>query len=273
VAIAGWDYFPLNWMSELRRKFPDKVWSDMTSAVHGIRITKTEGEIRKIEKAAGIADLAFENLLLGLVPGMKEYELIARIESFIRRSEGEDNFQLLASGSGDARAMHPPTDRAFQNGDLVITEISPRVDGYYAQICRSVVIGEASAARRKAYDVLYRAQHNAIDQVRPGMTASSLAKIQNDVFRRDGFGEYVSEKYTRGRGHGIGLYIDEEPLIAEGNEFELKTGMVIMIHPNTYLPLSGYMVLGDPVLITEKGGRRLSRSQRDLAVVGTRGRG
>ena len=104
-------------------------------------------------------------------------------------------------------------------------------------------------------------------KVRPGMTASALAKVQSDVFGQAGFGEYVSEKYTRGRGHGIGLYIDEEPLIAEENDFELKAGMVVMIHPNTYLPLSGYMVLGDPVLITENGGRRLSCSRRDLATV------
>lgn len=265
VAIAGWDYFPLDLMLELRRSFPDKNWSDVTPTVHDIRITKTDEEIQKIEKAAGIADAAYENLLLSLKPGMREYEIIAGVESFIRKSQGEDNFQILASGSGDARAMHPPTDRILREGDLFITEISPQVDGYYAQICRSMVIGQASDERQKAYDILLRAQQNALDRVRPGMTASELAKIQNDVFRQDGFGEYVSEKYTRGRGHGIGLYIDEEPLIAEGNDFELKAGMVIMIHPNTYLPLSGYMVLGDPVLITEKGGRRLSRSPRDLA--------
>lgn len=275
VAIAGWDYFPANWMWQLQRSFPEKDWSDATPAVHDIRLMKTEEEIQKIEKAAAIADAAYENLIFGLEPGMREYELVAEVESFIRKSHGEDNFQLLASGSGDARAMHPPTDRVLQEGDLVITEISPQVDGYFAQICRSMVIGAASDARRKAYDVLFRAQQSAFDQVRPGMTASELAKIQNDVFRREGFGEYVSRKYTRGRGHGIGLYIDEEPLIAEGNDFELKSGMVIMIHPNTYLPLSGYMVLGDPVLITEKGGKRLSRSRRDLAEIKIRpgGRG
>jgi len=99
------------------------------------------------------------------------------------------------------------------------------------------------------------------------MTASELAKIQNDVFRREGFGEFVTEKYTRGRGHGIGLYIDEEPLIAEGNNTVLEEGMVIMIHPNTYLPISGYIVLGDPVLITGKGGKRLSSSDRRLSSV------
>jgi Xaa-Pro dipeptidase len=99
------------------------------------------------------------------------------------------------------------------------------------------------------------------------MRASDLARIQNDVFRQEGFGEYVTEKYTRGRGHGIGLYIDEDPLIAEGNDYELEENMVIMIHPNTFLPISGYIVLGDPVLITQNGGKRLSQSERKLISV------
>ena len=163
--------------------------------------------------------------------------------------------------------MHPPYDKTVEQGDLFLTEISPQFDGYFAQICRSVVIGKISPERQKAHDILFKAQQKGIEDVRPGMTASDLAKIQNDVFRREGFGEYVTEKYTRGRGHGIGLYIDEDPLIAEGNDYELEENMVIMIHPNTFLPISGYIVLGDPVLITENGGKRLSQSERKLISV------
>ncbi len=265
--VVGWDYLSAELMLALLGSFPGVDWVDFTPAVNDIRMIKTESEIRKIERAARIADAAFENLLEDIEPGMKEYEIIARVERLIRKAGGEDNFQILASGEGDARAMHPPTDRMLKEGDLVLTEISPQFDGYYAQICRSMVIGDASAERRKAHGILARAQESAIRQVRPGMTASELAKIENDVFRDEGFGEFVSEKYTRGRGHGIGLYIDEEPLIAEGNHLPLKQGMVVMIHPNTYLPMSGYLVLGDPVLITDEGGRRLSRSRRDLVAV------
>ena len=232
-----------------------------------MRQVKSEPEIRRIRKAASIADAAFEDLVGHLEPGIREYEIVARVEHQVRRAHGEDNFQLLATGSGDARAMHPPTDRILRAGDLLITEISPQYEGYYAQICRTVSVGPASDERRRAHSILLAAQQEAMDRVRPGMTASEVARIQNDVFRKEGYGEYVSENFTRGRGHGIGLYIDEDPLIAEGNELRLVPGMVIMIHPNTYLPLAGYMVAGDPVLITETGGERLSRSSRELLSV------
>ncbi len=267
LGIAGWEYIPTNMVLEIKKSFPDIELVDVTSVVHQIRAVKSEEEIQRIEKAAEIADAAFEYLLQNLRTGIKEYEIIAMVEYKIRQSGGEDNFQLLASSKGDMRAMHPATDRSLEQGDIFLTEISPQFKGYYAQVCRSVVIGKISEERQKAHDILFRAQQKGIEDVRPGMTASDLAKIQNDVFREEGFGEYVSEKYTRGRGHGIGLYIDEEPLIAEGNSYKLKENMVLMIHPNTFLPLSGYIVLGDPVLLTKEGGKRLSRSDRILISV------
>ena len=264
LGVVGHEYIPMNLALEIKNSLPSIELKDSTHLVHNLRILKSELEIKNIEKAARIADAAFSYLVDNLKPGLREFEIIAMTEYKIRQLCGEDNFQLLASSNGESRAMHPPTQKVLNSGDLFLTELSPQYDGYYAQVCRTIVIGEISSDRQKAYDILYRAQNRGIEEVRPGMTASELAKIQNDVFREEGFGEYVTEKYTRGRGHGIGLYIDEEPLLAEGNDFKLQEDMVVMIHPNTYLPLSGYIVLGDPVLITKEGGKRLNNSEQKL---------
>lgn len=264
LGIVGWEYAPMNLILEIKNQLQSVELTDSTELIHRLRIIKSQLEIERIKKATQIADVAFAYLAENMKPDQKEYELIAMTEYKIRQLCGEDNFQLLASSKGESRAMHPPTNKRLNPGDLFLTEISPQFDGYYAQVCRTVVIGDISSERQKAHDILRRSQQKAIEQVRPGMTASDLARIQNDVFREEGFGEYVSEKYTRGRGHGIGLYIDEEPLIAEGNDYKLQEGMVVMIHPNTYLPLSGYIVLGDPVLITREGGKRLNNSDQRL---------
>jgi Xaa-Pro aminopeptidase len=264
LGIAGWEYTPMDLILEVKNTLNPIALVDSTALVHRLRIIKSASEITKIKKAAQIADAAFAYLVDNMKPGLKEYELIAMTEYKIRQACGEDNFQLLASSKGESRAMHPPASKTLNPGDLFLTEISPQFDGYYAQVCRTVVIGEISPERQKAHDILYRAQRRGIEKVRPGMTASELAKIQNDVFREEGFSKYVTEKYTRGRGHGIGLYIDEEPLLAEGNDYELQEGMVLMIHPNTYLPLSGYIVLGDPVQVTAEGGKRLNNSEQEL---------
>jgi Xaa-Pro dipeptidase len=264
LGMVGHEYIPMNFVLEIKNSIPSIELEDSTHLIHNLRIIKSELEINKIAKAAQIADAAFSYLVDNLKPGLREFEIIAMTEYKIRQLCGEDNFQLLTSSKGESKAMHPPTRKSLNSGDLFLTEISPQYDGYYAQICRTLVMGEISPDRQKAHDILYRAQKKGIEEVRPGMTASELAKIQNDVFREEGFGEYVTEKYTRGRGHGIGLYIDEEPLLAEGNDFKLQEDMVVMIHPNTYLPLSGYIVLGDPVQITKEGGKRLNNSKQRL---------
>jgi Xaa-Pro aminopeptidase len=68
------------------------------------------------------------------------------------------------------------------------------------------------------------------------------------------------------RGHCLGLYPDETTHILEGVDYVLKQDMVVIAHPNTYLPLSGYMVFGDTMLITSSGNTRLNRTEKKLFV-------
>ena len=66
------------------------------------------------------------------------------------------------------------------------------------------------------------------------------------------------------RGHNLGLYPDETPHILEDVDYVLKQDMVVIAHPNTYLPLSGYMVFGDTLLITETGNMRLNKTEKEV---------
>jgi Xaa-Pro aminopeptidase len=89
------------------------------------------------------------------------------------------------------------------------------VDGYYAQICRTLVLGEQSESQERAFAVYDEALEAGIAAVRPGATAGDVARAQNEVFRRRGLGDYVTSEYTRVRGHGLGLYVDAPPAVLE----------------------------------------------------------
>ncbi len=95
-----------------------------------------------------------------------------------------------------------------------------------------------------------------------------MARAENDVFRKYGFGDYVTDQYTRVRGHGLGLFADSKPHILEDVDTKLAPGMAIVVHPNTYHPEVGYMVLGDSVLVTEDGAEVLTRTARELFETG-----
>ncbi len=160
--------------------------------------------------------------------------------------------------------MKPPTARRFRPGDCVTTELTPQINGYYAQICRTLVIGEPNAAQLEAYAIFSAAQQAAQDFLRPGVDICDVARVQNDVFRSRGYGDYTGPKYTRVRGHNLGLYPDEWPHVLENVHYLCKKDMVLIAHPNTYLPLSGYMVFGDTLLITDGGCVSLSKTDKKL---------
>ena len=100
--------------------------------------------------------------------------------------------------------------------------------------------------------------------VKPGATAADVARAENDVFRKYGLGDYVTNKYTRVRGHGLGLMCDLKPNILEDIDVVLTEGMTIIVHPNTYHPEAGYMVLGDMLLVTKNGHERLTQTPAKL---------
>jgi Xaa-Pro aminopeptidase len=235
-----------------------------TAQIEELRRVKSTEELDSIRRAADLADRGYEYFAQVIEPGMAEYELVAEVEGFLKSNGAEDNFMLIASGGTEVTGMKPPTERRFQLGDQVTTELTPAINGYYAQICRTLVVGEPNAEQRRAFDIFFEAQRAAEDLLKPGVDIADVARVQNDVFRKYGYGEYTGPKYTRVRGHNLGLHPDENPYVLENVHYAVKEGMVIIAHPNTYLPLSGYMVFGDTLLVTANGCEPLNKAERKL---------
>src|SRR5215467_5211656 len=235
-----------------------------TALMEELRRIKAPEEIQALRRAAALADRGYECFAEIIEAGMAEFELVAEVEAFLKSNGAEDNFMLIASGGTEVTGMKPPTERQFREGDSVTTELTPQVDGYYAQICRTLVLGEPSAKQREAFSIFCKAQQAAQDLLRPGIDTADVARVQNDVFREHGYGEYTGAKYTRVRGHNLGLHPDENPYVLEDVHYTVKAGMTMIAHPNTYLPLSGYMVFGDTLLVTPAGCERLTMSEKKL---------
>jgi Xaa-Pro aminopeptidase len=263
VAINGLEHMEARYV-QLVRAASRSAPVSATLDVEEIRRMKTPEEIGWIKQAADLADRGYQQFVKVCQPGMTEYELVAEVESFVKANGAEDNFMLVASGGTEVTGMKPPTSRKFQTGDCVTTELTPQVNGYYAQICRTLVIGKPNEKQLQAYSIFSEAQQAAQDLLRPGVDISDVARVQNDVFRKHGFGEYTGPQYTRVRGHNLGLYPDELPHVLENVHYVVKKDMVVIAHPNTYLPLSGYMVFGDTLLVTETGCVSLSKTEKKL---------
>jgi Xaa-Pro dipeptidase len=237
---------------------------DHTSLLDRLLMHKSAPELDAMRRAARMADAGYAVFRDAARVGRKDYELIAEMEAFYRAHGVEDNFQIIGVGGPEVRGMAPPSGRVLRPGDMVTTELTPCVDGYYAQICRTLVMGEPNADQRAAFAMYLEAMEAGIATVRPGVTASDIARAENDVFRREGYGEYVTSEYTRVRGHGVGLFVDTKPHILEDVHTVIEEGMTIIVHPNTYHPVVGYLVLGDVLAVTKDGCEVLIHTPREL---------
>jgi Xaa-Pro aminopeptidase len=263
IAIAGLELMEVRFIDAIRAQ-TNRELPSATEKIEKLRRFKTPEEIESIKQAARLADLGYRHFVETVEVGMAEYELVAEVEAFLKSRGAEDNFMLIGSGGTEVFGMKPPTERRFQKGDNVTTELSPQVNGYYAQICRTLVLGEPSRDQQRSFAIFHEAQQAAENFLKPGVNISDVARVQNDVFRREGFGEYTSSKYTRVRGHNLGLYVDENPWVLEDVDCMVDNGMVLIAHPNTYLPLSGYMVFGDTLVVIENGCISLAQTEKKL---------
>jgi Xaa-Pro aminopeptidase len=271
IAIAGMEIMPASFISvstsisiSIRNRDREGVAVSATWEVEELRRVKTPDELVRIRQAAELSDRGYQHFAQAAEVGMTEYELVAEVEAFLKSNGAEDNFMLIASGDTEVVGMKPPTERKLQPGDSVTTELTPQIDGYWAQICRTLVIGEPSAKQLEAFAIFAEARQAAEDILKPGVNIADVARATNDVFRKYGYGEYTGSKYTRVRGHNLGLHPDENPYVLEDVNYTVKEGMVVIAHPNTYLPLSGYMVFGDTLLVTADGCTSLNTTERKL---------
>jgi Xaa-Pro dipeptidase len=260
VAAAPYHLLPYG----LLRRASEFGLSDGGALIDRLLINKREEEIVHVRRAALLADRGYEIFRAVARPGRKDFELIAEIERFFRAEGVTENFMLIGVGGREVRGMAPPSGKVLKGGDLVTTELTPCVEGYYAQLCRTLVVGEPSALQRKSFGVFQEALDAGLKAVRAGAMASEVAKAENDVFRGYGLGDYVTSEYTRVRGHGIGLFPDQRPAVLEDVTVPLSANMTMIVHPNTWHPDVGYMVLGDTIIVTADGHEALSATPRAL---------
>ncbi len=227
---------------------------------------KTATEIEWARTAAAVAEKGYAKMLELAKPGMHEYELAAELYCYMKSLGSDDNF-LLVSASQHNPAVRAPSRRILDKGDIILAEITPSWRGQFAQICRSVSVGKPSAALEEKYDLLCRVMRVGMKAARPGVTVADVARAMDGVLAQAGYGDYCRPPFMRVRGHGLGRLSSLPGDITVDNQTVLEEDMVFVMHPNQYLPETGYLLCGEPVRITPDGAEALSGEMATLASV------
>ena len=227
---------------------------------------KTEQELAASRKATWIAERGYERLLRSAKPGVREYELAADIYTYMKGIGAEDNF-LLMSASQHNLAVRAAGGRVLEEGDIILAEITPCYQGQFAQICRTAVIGEASPTLRDKYALLQAAMRAGMDAARPGVPVAQATLAMNDVLTKAGYGDYCKPPHMRVRGHGLGITSSQPGDLHDESQTLFEEGMVFVMHPNQYIPETGYLMCGEPVVISHNGAISLSDRDAELDFV------
>jgi len=226
---------------------------------------KSAFELERLRRAAAIADAGVQALHDDARVGLKEFELAAIVEHRMRSLGAEDNFGMVVANNHN-QALHPATDRVVQSGDIIIGEITPCIGGLFVQICRTMVIGEPPPVVREKYAILEKAMGLGLAAAKIGAPASNIAAAINGAFYDAGYEKYCRPPFMRVRGHGLGCGSFAPGSLEEENKTPLEEGMTFIIHPNQYIPETGYLTLGDTVVMTPTGAEPMTRSSWELYV-------
>ena len=262
LGIAGYGFMPaavyqgLEALPNVRPKPADAILNSLA------RSPGAES-LPALTRAAEIADIGFGAIVEKAKVGMLEYELAAEMEYAMRANGAEDNFGMLTA-SDHSHCAHPPQDRRIQPGDIIIAEITPAVEGHFVQLCRTAVLGPASPLLREKFAILEETMAKSLEKVYPGAKVGEISRVMNQVFSAHGYEKYCRPPYMRVRGHGLGFWSIPFAEVVEENEAVIEAGTCFVVHPNQYIPETGYLMLGDTVWVEENGYRRLTQTPMKL---------
>lgn len=206
-----------------------------------LRTIKTPEEVELIRKAVLVSCQAQIEVMKALRPGMSELEVQGIHEFVFKKYHAEDVGYPSIVGSGhNGCILHYQENYkpAIETKDLILMDLGAEYRGYTADITRTIPInGKFSPEQKQIYELVLRAQEEAMKVCKPGTTFEALYLATKDVIDK-GLKDLGIVKegenhqyYPHGCCHHIGLDVHDK-----GDYTKLQPGMTITIEPGIYIP-------------------------------------
>lgn len=223
------------------------------------RTIKTEQEKSLIRTAARIADRVLGLTLPLLKPGVSEKAVANQIRKlFVDLADGPGYDPIVAFGKNTAIAHHVAGATKLKPNDVVLIDAGANYRGYKSDMTRCFFIGKGIPEVLALYKILQSVQEKAVDIVRPGLSVKSF-----DVQVRAMLGKHQA-LFTHALGHGIGLEIHEDPVIAGRSKDVIQEHIVHSVEPGLYKPGIGGVRIEDTVIVTKNGCEVVTKTGKSI---------
>jgi Xaa-Pro aminopeptidase len=247
------EFLPAKDFATLQRCLPKIQWSAADGIFNKARQIKTPSELTLLRGLSKLTDQAIGTALRSARVGMSEMDLAGTLLTRLFAG-GAESYKLMIIASGE-RSEFPnvgPSERKLKHGDLIRMEIFGQKSGYLTGVCRTAVVGNATAELYKIWSNLIDCKYLVMDLIKPGASCPAIYRKFLEKFGQLGFTpiSFVA--------HGIGLHLHEEPYMGRYGNETVDVGMVGAFEPLVYIPGRFGMQNKDMFCVTEQGCELLS---------------
>lgn len=237
----------------------------LDKAITTLRNIKDDEEKSSIVKAQRIAEKAFEHICSFIRAGVTEREIALELDFFMLKNGAEAlSFETIAvSGENSSKPHGVPGDKKIERGDFITMDYGATVNGYHSDMTRTVAVGEISSKQAEVYETVLRAQVETLKVIKPGAECKAADKVARDIIKNAGYGDF----YRHGTGHGVGIEIHENPVLAPMSEEILEVGDVVTVEPGIYLPGKFGVRIEDMAFLTIDGCENLTLAPKNLILL------
>ena len=291
------DVMPVNTFRTYQRVLDGVELLDCSTIIRQIRAIKSPYELNLIRRAAQRSQVIYRAIAEFLQEGIREVDLAGRVEAVARREghqgtvrtrawDNEIFYGHLMAGASAAvpSYMYSPTGgpglnpsiaqgastRPIRAGEPLLADYLFAPDGYVVDQTRIYAIGELPADLVRAHQAMLTVQAAVMDAARPGVTGDELWNLAVGIATKEGLNDhfmgYGSDR-VRFVGHGVGLELDELPVLAARQTLPLQVGMVIALEPKAIFPGRGVMGIENTHVVTPAGLERLTTLSDEIVYV------
>jgi Xaa-Pro dipeptidase len=291
------DVVPVATYQQVGKYFPKSKLVDGSGPLRDARAVKTPYEIACIRRAAAMLDKAFLGIPSRLHEGISELELAVHIEHEmrleghqglcrVRRFNMEMYYGAVSFGETAAyphnfdgpvgvRGLYPAVPmmggrKRLKPGEPVMVDVVGGYAGYIADGSRTYSLGNLTQQMLDTYRFILDLNSWIEEQLRPGKIPSEIySKIQERVANTSFAPHFMGagENQVRFVAHGVGLELDEIPVIAPKFDKPLESGVVLAVEPKVFYPAVGGVGIENTYLIHDTGCERLTKCGQEIYTV------
>jgi Xaa-Pro aminopeptidase len=268
---------------------PGKELADVSPAIRELRSVKSSWEMERMRKSGTLMSAVFSEIPSFLRPGMREIDLAAELEYRLRKAGSSGRFTMRSFGQeivGLAVSGRTASETGCFDGPITGRGLSPAApygssheaiirdvpivvdyagsfDGYMVDMTRIFVLGELRPEMVRAFELSLSIQKWVADNLRAGTICEGLYEGAVRMSEQAGLGTHFMGQ-ARFVAHGVGLELDELPVLARGFKAPLRAGQTIAVEPKFVFPGEGAIGIENTFAVTEGVCERLTVLKDDI---------